>query len=77
MNIYSTFYYSELQLTVIPPLQSSSKTEREGVVITQFHYTQWSEHGHPTITGQIIEMVDILTRSQMNTGNKPITVVCK
>ena len=47
------------------------------MVVTQFHYTQWSEHGHPSGTGQIIEMIDMLTRNQMNTGNKAITVVCK
>ena len=58
-------------------LQSSAKAEREGVTVTQFHYTVWSEHGIPSGTGQIIEMIDMLTRSQMNTGNKPITVVCK
>ena len=37
----------------------------------------WSEHGHPTNTGPIIEMIDMLIRAQMNTGNKPITVMCK
>ena len=37
----------------------------------------WSEHGHPTNAGPIIEMIDMLTRAQMNTGNKAITVMCK
>ena len=45
--------------------------------MTQFHYTSWPEHGHPSNTGSIIELIDMLTKAQMNSGNKVITVVCK
>jgi protein tyrosine phosphatase len=48
----------------------------EGHVVTQFHYTMWPEHGHPSSTGPIIELIDMLTRAQMSSGNKAITVVC-
>ena len=47
------------------------------MVITQFHYTMWPEHGHPKTTASVIEMIDLVTRAQMNTGNKSITVMCK
>ena len=46
-------------------------------MVTQFHYTTWPEHGHPTSTLPIIELMDMLTRVQMKSGNKPITVMCK
>ena len=49
----------------------------EGHLVTQFHHTSWPEHGHPSNTGSIIKLIDMLTKAQMNSGNKVITVVCK
>ena len=54
-----------------------SKDGREGRVVTQFQYTAWPESKCPPDTGSVIEMIDGLTRAQMNSGNKVITVVCK
>ena len=45
--------------------------------MTQFQYTAWPESECPPDTGSVIEMIDGLTRTQMNSGNKVITVVCK
>ena len=46
-------------------------------MVTQFHYTAWPEHGHPTSTRPIIELIDMLTKAQRNSGNEAIVVVCK
>ena len=45
--------------------------------MTQFHMTVWPEHGHPTSTGSVIEMLDMITNTQMSCGNRTITVLCK
>ena len=45
--------------------------------MTQFHMTVWPEHGRPTSTGSVIEMLDMITKAQMSCGNRTITVLCK
>ena len=49
----------------------------EGVVITQFQLQDWPEHGRPASTGSVVEMLDMITKAQMNSGNRAITVLCK
>ena len=49
----------------------------EELVVTQFHMTGWPEHGRPASTGSVLELLDMTTRAQMNSGNRPITVICK
>ena len=46
-------------------------------MVTQFHMTGWPEHGRPASTGSVLELLDMTTSSQMNSGNRPITVICK
>ena len=46
-------------------------------MVTQFHMTGWPEHGRPASTGSVLELLDMTTRAQMNSGNRPITVICK
>lgn len=48
----------------------------EGFTVTQFHHTEWPHDGRPK-TGTLIEMLDMITKCQMSTGNRPITVMCK
>ena len=54
--------------------QSSPKND--GFVVTQFHLTEWPPNKVPN-TGTLIEMLDMVTKNQMSTGNRPITVMCK
>ena len=49
----------------------------EGFVVTQFHMSGWPEHGRPASTGSVVEMLDMITKAQMNSGNHTITVLCK
>ena len=61
---------------IIMLLQAESSPKSEGFVITQFHHTEWSESGSPH-TGGLIEMMDLITKSQISTGNRPIAIMCK
>jgi hypothetical protein len=56
------------------PQQGSPKND--GFVVTQFHLTEWPPRQVPN-TGTLIEMLDMVTKNQMSTGNRPITVMCK
>ena len=49
----------------------------DGMVVTQFHVTDWPEHGRPTSTASVLELLDMVTKAQMNSGTRPITVLCK
>lgn len=53
------------------------QVQTEGMVVTQFHLTEWPEHGRPASTGSLVEMLDMITKAQMNSGNRAITVLCK
>ena len=46
-------------------------------MVTQFHMTGWPEHGRPASTGSVVEMLDMITKAQMSSGNRSITVLCK
>jgi len=45
--------------------------------VTQFHHTEWPEHGNLPSAAGLIDLIDMLMKSQMNTGNRAITVMCK
>ena len=63
-----------LHATFSPKSQGSPT---EGFQVTQFHHTEWPETGKPPAAGGLIEMIDLLMKTQMNTGNRAITVMCK
>ena len=50
--------------------------EGEGRVVTQFHI-DWPEHSQPVSTASVLELLDVVTKAQMNSGTRPITVLCK
>ena len=43
-----------------PPPQGVQGGQGEGVVITQFQLQDWPEHGRPTSTGSVVEMLDMM-----------------
>lgn len=45
-------------------------------VVTQFHYTDWTEHSCPRNPVGILTMIEDLNKVQHITGNKHITVMC-
>ena len=49
----------------------------EEIVVTQFHMTGWPEEGRPDYTALVLELLDMTTGAQMNSGSQPITVICK
>ena len=67
-------YHTHTHTHTRTPQQGSPKND--GFVVTQFHLTEWPPHQVPN-TGTLIEMLDMVTKNQMSTGNRPITVMCK
>ena len=57
--------------------QAAQAPQTEGFVVTQFHLSQWPEHGRPDSTGSLVEMLDMINKAQMNSGNRAIAVLCK
>ena len=57
-------------------LQVESSPKNDGFVVTQFHHTHWPPHTSPP-SGSLIEMLDMITKTQISTGNRPITIMCK
>ncbi len=46
-------------------------------VVTQFHFTRWTEKDPPQSTTALLEVVREVNSIQMASGNKPIVVMCK
>ena len=67
---YNLFY-------VVLCVQVAHAAQTEGIVVTQFHMSGWPEHGRPASTGSVVEMLDMITKAQMSSGNRAITVLCK
>ena len=45
--------------------------------VTLFHYLRWPKHGIPRVTFALLQLIENVNKSQMSSGNKPITVMCK
>ena len=52
---------------------SSEAVVRVGV----FHYIRWPKHGTPRGTAALLDLIQHINKTQMTSGNKPITVMCK
>jgi netrin-G3 ligand len=48
----------------------------EGTV-TLFHYHNWTEHDTPQTNSSFLSLFESIMKNQRQTGNKPVTVVCK
>ena len=57
--------------------QSSMSVSSSGFTVTQFQYTAWPEDDVPQSTTGVLEVANLVQKVQMNTGNKPIVVLCK
>ena len=66
-----------LKIELLPHMIMCVQAGGEEVVVTQFHMTGWPEEGRPDSTASVLELLDMTTGAQMNSGRKPITVICK
>ena len=65
-----------MHVTLPPPLQTEG-TPGQKFEVTQFHYQQWPEHDRPPMSTGLLQLIKSLNNAQRNTGNKPVTVMCK
>ncbi len=72
-KIFSDFVLRKFE--IVEDHRRNSFTSK-GTSITQFHYLKWQEKV-PHSTSAILEIVSLVQKVQMSTGNKPIVVVCK
>jgi len=52
-------------------------TDQCTFTITQFQFVKWPENGVPRSTTEVLQVANLVQQVQMNTGNKPIVVMCK
>jgi hypothetical protein len=45
--------------------------------ITLLHYLRWPKNGSPQRTASLLEVIELVNKKQMGSGNKAITVMCK
>ena len=60
----------------IPPSFPKALTSTSRIV-NQFHFTAWPENGAPASGAGMIDLIDQVTRTQQQTGNKPIIIHCR
>ena len=57
---------------------SQGHASSEAVVkVGVFHYVRWPKHGTPRGTTALLDLIQRINKTQMTSGNKPITVMCK
>ena len=60
-----------------PQCHAFSDAEQSMVKVGVFHYLRWPKHGTPRGTSALLELIQYINKTQMTSGNKPITVMCK
>lgn len=53
------------------------QTSVDTATVTQFQCKFWPGDGLPSASGPMLELISLVLKSQMSSGNKPITVVCR
>ena len=80
MLLYVDTLSSAELLPLSSPVSPSSPQSlaTDTFTVTQFQYTNWSQLTRPPpSTLSLLEVIDQVTKVQMSTGNRPITVMCK
>ena len=62
---------------IVKELELSQERSSVTEMVTIFHYLCWPKHGTPQTTSTLLEIITYLNIRQMNSGNKPITIMCK
>jgi protein tyrosine phosphatase len=60
-----------------PQVHAYSGIAEAVVKVGVFHYVRWPKHGTPRGTAALLELIQHINKTQMTSGNKPITVMCK
>ena len=47
------------------------------MTVTVFHYLRWPKNGSPQRTASLLEIIELVNKKQMSSGNRAITVMCK
>ena len=63
-----------LPISLLSPPQALTSTSR---IVKQFHFMAWPENGAPTSGAGMIDLIDQVTRTQQQTGDKPIVIHCR
>ena len=59
-------------------LSENRGTDKHDVLtVTLFHYLRWPKNGSPQRTASLLEVIELVNKKQMSSGNKAITVMCK
>ena len=51
--------------------------KHETMTVTVFHYLRWPKNGSPQRTASLLEIIELVNKKQMSSGNRAITVMCK
>ena len=51
--------------------------KHDAMTVTLFHYLRWPRNGGPRRTASLLEVIELVNKKQMSSGNKAITIVCK
>ena len=51
--------------------------KHDAMTVTLFHYLLWPKNGSPQRTTSLLEVIELVNKKQMSSGNKAITVMCK
>ena len=62
---------------IVKELELSQERSLGTEAVTMFHYLRWPKHGTPRTTSTLLEIIKYLNKRQMNSGNNPITIMCK
>ena len=60
-----------------PQYSTSSCVEQVVMKVGVFHYVHWPKQGSPRGTAALLDLIQLINKTQMTSGNKPITVMCK
>ena len=75
---FPDYVFRKFEVTGVPPKSMVANNNlTPSFIVCQFHYLNWPEHQVPSETASLMEVLDKVTKVQMNTGNKAITVMCK
>ena len=51
--------------------------KHDTMTVMLFHYLRWPKNGSPQRTASLLEVIELVNKKQMSSGNKAITVMCK
>ena len=75
---FPDYVFRKFEVTGVPPKSMVANSKlTASFIVTHFQYLKWPENKVPDDTASLIELMEKVTKVQMNTGNKSITVMCK